>query len=106
MATEQKIFERKVQLIRKGYVCLEVEARELAADRYQHMELDAALMTGAATLYRDYLALISEGQTEEYAGTALRHAKRFKFEIGPLEEAVSLGELARSKRTTIIPKGE
>lgn len=101
-----KNFQGYLQLVMKGYICFEEEARQLAKSHYQQAEVDAALKIGAAILYHDYLSCIREGQTEEYTKVALRHARRFGFEIGPLEEAVLAGEVVRSRRVTIKPEGD
>lgn len=93
-------FGKCLSLIERGYICFEDEARKLAGSPLAAEKVQDVLYTGAASLYRDYLRLISEGQVD-YEETARSLADRFCFPLRPLHFALKDG-IRMSERPTIV----
>lgn len=97
--TPEERFAKCISLIEKGYICFEDEAKGLARNRLQFVEVNEALQAGANTLYNDYLGVIRGGQAD-YEPVARRLTERFKFSTRALENALKTG-IEVSKRPTL-----
>ncbi|MDD4878811.1 MAG: hypothetical protein PHO02_07340 [Candidatus Nanoarchaeia archaeon] len=62
--TPKQRMYRCIELIQKGYICFEDEAKELSRNELESEIIDTAVAEGACVLYSDYLAMISEGQSD------------------------------------------